>query len=180
MLTWSKDFFFPLTFSQEDLRGCEMHSAVIYLKSVPLSTADRMRKEWHELKRYRKWGKELVEWDSMPQSDMVVGGKEGLWRAMRLNSWGVDRWGFDGSLCITDPCPLSVHTHSPSYSNSAIQKDFPTGKVKAPIRGHFVTILWSLWGIVSEKRSLLIERICLNTPSPQHFRLSQTYALTLV
>lgn len=62
-----------------------------------------------------------------------------------------------------------AHTLVP-YSDSGIQKHFPTGKVKTPIRGHFVAILCLLWGLCVKKASLVIERICFYTTplSPTH------------
>lgn len=104
-----------------------------------------MRKRKQEWKRYRKSGWKVKECHRRRRWRWE--GIRGFGRAMGLSSWRVDRLGSDSSMCISDPCPLSVHTHSSPYSNSGIHKHFPTGKIKAPIRGHFVASLCLLWGL---------------------------------
>lgn len=137
-----------------------------------------MRKGKREWKRYRKSGWKVKEchrrrrrWE----------GIRGFGRAMGLSSWRVDRLGSDSSMCISDPCPLSVHTHSSPYSNSGIHKHFPTDwEGQSPNKRAFCRYFVFVVGIVNEKGGLLIERICLYTPSLHHIRLLHTWALILV
>lgn len=88
--------------------------------------------------RNRKSG---VEGERMPQTAVVVGGEVRLWIEAGLSSWRLEGFTSDSSVCITDPTLLSAHTHPSPYYSSCIQKPFPTGKVKAPLREHFVAIL---------------------------------------